>query len=67
MLFNLFLYFAKFRVLQIAVAGGGEAIGVVGLDGEGAEVGVRLRQELTGEEENDGDRAPVKDWRRMGS
>jgi hypothetical protein len=39
---------------------------VVRLDGEGAEVGVRRRQELTGEQENDGDRAPVKDWRRCG-
>jgi hypothetical protein len=37
---------------------------VAGLDGEGAEGGVRRRQELTGEEGNDGDRAPVKDWRR---
>jgi hypothetical protein len=39
---------------------------VVRLDGEGAEVGVRRRQELTGEEGNDGDRAPVKDWRQGG-
>jgi hypothetical protein len=39
---------------------------VVRLDGEGAEVGVRRRQELTGEEENDGNRAPVKDLRRGG-
>jgi hypothetical protein len=50
----------------LAAGGGGEAIGVVGLDGEGAEVGVRRRQELTGEEGNDGDRAPVKDWLRGG-
>jgi hypothetical protein len=50
----------------IAVAGGGEAFGVVGLDGEGAEGGVRRRQELTGNEGNDGDRAPVTDWRRSG-
>jgi hypothetical protein len=33
---------------------------------EGAEVEVQRRQELTGEEGNDGDRAPVKDWRRGG-
>jgi hypothetical protein len=39
---------------------------VVGLDGEGAEVEVRRRQELTSEEGNDGDRAPVKDWLRGG-
>jgi hypothetical protein len=50
----------------LAVARGGEAIGVVGLDGEGAEVGVRRRQELIGEEGNDGDWASVKDWRRGG-
>jgi hypothetical protein len=50
----------------IATAGGGEAIGVVGLDGKGAEVGVRRRQELTEEEGNDGDQAPAKDWRRGG-
>jgi hypothetical protein len=34
--------------------------GVVGLDGEGAEVGVRRRQELTGEEGNDGEMVPVE-------
>jgi hypothetical protein len=39
---------------------------VVGLDGEGAEVEVRRRQELTGDEGNDGDRAPVTDWHRGG-
>jgi hypothetical protein len=33
---------------------------VVGLDGEGAEVGVRRRQELTGEEGNDGEVVPVE-------
>jgi hypothetical protein len=33
---------------------------VVGLDGEGAEVGVRRRQELTGEEGNDGKVVPVE-------
>jgi hypothetical protein len=50
----------------IAAAGGGEAVGVVGLGGEGAEVGAQRRQELTGEEGNIGDRASVKDWRRGG-
>jgi hypothetical protein len=50
----------------LAAAGEGEAIGVVGLDGEGAEVGVRWRQELTREEGNNGDRPPVKDWCRGG-
>jgi hypothetical protein len=44
----------------IATAGGGEAFGVVGLDGEGAEVGVQRRQELTGEEGNDGKVVPVE-------
>jgi hypothetical protein len=39
---------------------------VVGLDGEGAEVEVRRRQELTGDEGNDGDWAPVTDWHRGG-
>jgi hypothetical protein len=44
----------------IAVTGGGEAIGMVGLDGEGAEVGARRRQWLTGEEGNDGEVVPVE-------
>jgi hypothetical protein len=44
----------------IAVAGGGEAIGVVGLGGEGAEVWVQRRQELTGEKGNDGEVVPVE-------
>jgi hypothetical protein len=39
---------------------------MVGLDGGGAEVRARRRQELTGDEGNDGDRAPVTDWRRGG-
>jgi hypothetical protein len=39
---------------------------VVGLDGEGAEGGVRRQQELTRNEGNDGDRAPVTDWHRSG-
>jgi hypothetical protein len=39
----------------LAAAGGEGATGVAGLDGEGAEGGVRRRQELTGEEGNDGD------------
>jgi hypothetical protein len=39
---------------------------VVGFDREGAVVGVRRRQELNGEEGNDSDRAPVKDWHRGG-
>jgi hypothetical protein len=50
----------------IATAGGGEAVGVVGLGGEGAKEGARRRQELTGEEGIDGERIPVKDWRRGG-
>jgi hypothetical protein len=50
----------------VAIAGGGEAVGVVGLGGEGAKLGARQRQELTGEEGIDGDRTPVKDWRRGG-
>jgi hypothetical protein len=50
----------------LAAAGGEGATRVAGLDREGAEGGVRRRQELTGEEGNDGDRAPVKDWRRGG-
>jgi hypothetical protein len=33
---------------------------VVGLDGVGTEVGVRRRQELTGEEGNDGEVVPVE-------
>jgi hypothetical protein len=45
---------------------GEEAIGAVELNGEGAEGGVRRRQELTGDKGNDGDRAPVMDWRRGG-
>jgi hypothetical protein len=44
----------------IATAGGGEGVGVVGLRGEGAEVGVRQRQELTGEKGNDGEVVPVE-------
>jgi hypothetical protein len=45
---------------------------VVGLDGEGAEVGVRRRHELTGEEGNDGEVVPVEvrprevAWERQG-
>jgi hypothetical protein len=50
----------------LAAIGGEGATGVALLDGEGAEGGVRRQQELTGEEGNDGDRAPVKDWRRGG-
>jgi hypothetical protein len=49
-----------------AATRGEEAIGAVELNREGAEGGVRRRQELTGDEENDGDRAPVTDWRRGG-
>jgi hypothetical protein len=50
----------------LAAAGGEGATGVAGLNREGAEGGVRRQQELTGEEGNDGDRAPMKDWRRGG-
>jgi hypothetical protein len=50
----------------IAAVGGGEAIEVVGSDGEGAEVGVRRRHKLRGDEGNDGDRATVMDWCRGG-
>jgi hypothetical protein len=39
---------------------------VVGLSGDGAEVGARLRQELIGGKGNGGDRTPAKDWRRGG-
>jgi hypothetical protein len=39
---------------------------VVRLDGEGAEVEVRRRQKLTGDEGNDSDRAPMLDWHRGG-
>jgi hypothetical protein len=35
---------------------------VVGLSGDGAEVGARRQQELTGEKGNGGDRTPAKDW-----
>jgi hypothetical protein len=44
----------------IAAAGGGEAVGVVGLGGERAEVEARRRQELTGEEGIDGEVVPVE-------
>jgi hypothetical protein len=43
-----------------ATAGGGEAVGVVGLGGEGAEVGARRRQELICEEGIDGEVVPVE-------
>jgi hypothetical protein len=44
----------------IATAGRGEAVGVVELDGGGAEVMARRRQKLTGEEGIDGEVAPVE-------
>jgi hypothetical protein len=48
----------------IPATGGGETVGVVGLGGEGAEVGVRRRQELTSEKGNDGEVVPVEVWPR---
>jgi hypothetical protein len=44
----------------IAAAGRGEAVGVVGLGRERTEVEARWRQELTGEEEIDGEVVPVE-------
>jgi hypothetical protein len=43
-----------------AATGGEEAIGAVELNGEGEEEGVRRRQELAGEEGNDGVVVPVE-------
>jgi hypothetical protein len=44
----------------IAAARGGEAVGMVGLGGERAEVEARQRQELTGEEGNGGEVVSVE-------
>jgi hypothetical protein len=43
-----------------AAAGRGKAVGVVKLDGGGAEVRARRRQDLTGEEGIDGEVVPVE-------